>query len=479
MTDKGQTVTDMKANAMLRKTTPLRASVVALMAAGILMSACSKRDVILPGERHDLRTPLAESQAVEGADEVIRVTREQLEASGDRAERENRSVAFSAPATVNHSSWTHRNGSASHRVQHPAFDGTTGLIWSADIGAGNSRRYQITADPVVADGRIFTLDSRTQLVATATNGARIWSKDMTPGFDNNDAASGGGLAVDGETLYVTTGFGTVVALNTATGDEIWTQRLEGAATGVPTVQGALVYVVSRDGKAWAIDKTDGRVQWSIPGIPSESGVSGGAGPAVNAKIAIFPYASGDLSATFPRGGVRMWAASLAGQRRGRVYAEVVDITGDPVIDGNRVYAGSSSGRIAALDATSGERIWTATDGAMNPVWPSGDSVFAVSDQAELLRLDAATGERIWSIALPYFEARKTRRRDSVYPHFGPVLAGGRVMVASGDGLLRSFAPEDGRLLSETPLSGGAASTMAVVDGTLYVVSSKGQLLAYR
>jgi len=480
--DKGQTVKYSQSSAVLRKNVPLRVSILALIAAGTLISACSKREVILPGERHELRAAVTESttEFAEGdAEAVTRVTREDLEASGDRAERVNRSEAFTPPATVNHASWTHRNGSASHLVQHPALNAAPALVWSTDIGAGNSRRYQITADPVVADGRIFTLDSRSQLVATSTNGARIWSQDMTPGFDSNDAASGGGLAIDGDVLYVTTGFGTLVAVNVATGDELWTQRLEGAATGVPTVQGALVYVVSRDGKAWAIDKVDGRVRWSIPGIPSETGISGGAGPAVNANIAIFPYASGDLAATFPRGGVRLWAASLAGQRRGRVYSEVVDITGDPVIDGDRVYVGSSSGRIAALEATSGERIWTATDGAMNPVWPAGNSVFAVSDQAELLRLDASTGERIWSIALPYFEARKVRRRESVYPHFGPVLAGGQVIVASGDGVLRAFAPEDGRLLSETPLPGGAASTMAIVDGTLYVVSAKGQLLAYR
>lgn len=454
---------------------------MALIAAGILVGACAKREVILPGERHDLRSVAVTSEDAvsEGSEAEIRVTRETLEASGDRVLRENHSAAFTAPATVNHNSWTHRNGSASHTVQHPAFNGAPELVWSADIGAGNSRRYQITADPVVSGGRVFTLDSRTQLVATSTAGARLWTRDMTPGFDNNDAASGGGLAIDGDILYVSTGFGTLVALNVTNGDELWTQRLDGAATGVPTVQGELVYIVSRDGKAWAIDKTDGRVRWNIPGIPSESGVAGGAGPAVNNQIAVFPFSSGDLSASFPRGGVRLWAASLAGQRRGRVYTEVIDITGDPVLSGDRVYVGSSAGRIAALEATSGERIWTATDGAMNPVWPSGNSVFAVSDQAELLRLDATTGERIWGVLLPYFEARKTRRRESVYPHFGPILAGGQVIVASGDGMLRTYAPEDGRLISETALPGGAASTMAVVDGTLYVVSAKGQLLAYR
>ena len=31
------------------------------------------------------------------------------------------------------------------------------LAWSANIGAGDSRKQRITADPVVANGRVFTL----------------------------------------------------------------------------------------------------------------------------------------------------------------------------------------------------------------------------------------------------------------------------------------------------------------------------------
>jgi len=449
--------------------------VVAVAALGLLLSGCGQREEILPGERLDLRD--ASGRVNQGISEPL----DGIEApeTAGVADAENQSLPFVAPTQVSHNAWTHKNGSAAHFAEHPALSAAPELFWSADIGSGNSRKYQITADPVIAAGRIFTMDSRSIVVATSVSGGRLWSQDMTPGFDRNEGASGGGLALNDGILFVTTGFGTLSALNTENGELLWTQRLEGAASAAPTVYGDLVYVVSRDGKAWAVDKNDGRVRWRLPGLPSESGVSGGGSPAVNDRVALFPYASGDLVASFPRGGVRLWAASLAGQRRGRVYAEITDITGDPVIDGDVVYAGSSSGRIAAISLQSGERIWTVTDGAMSPVWPAGGSVFAVSDQSELLRLDAATGERIWGIQLPHFTARRAKRNETIYPHFGPVLAGGRLLVASGDGKLRAFAPEDGSLMSETALPGGAAGNMAVVDGVLYVVSTRGQLHAYR
>ena len=60
-----------------------------------------------------------------------------------------------------------------------------------------------------------------------------------------------------------------------------------------------------------------------------------------------------------------------------------------------------------------------------------------------------------------------------------VIAGGRLIVASTDGMLRSFAAEDVALLSSVPIAGGATTRPVVAEGTLYVVSGKGVLHAYR
>jgi len=107
----------------------------------------------------------------------------------------------------------------------------------------------------------------------------------------------------------------------------------------------------------------------------------------------------------------------------------------------------------------------------------GRSVFLVSDAAQLVRLDARDGSRIWAIDLPHFKKDKTRR-DSIV-HYGPIMAGGRLLVASSDGSIRSFDPASGALLSEVAIPGGAASQPAIVDGVLYILSGNGKLNAYR
>ena len=65
------------------------------------------------------------------------------------------------------------------------------------------------------------------------------------------------------------------------------------------------------------------------------------------------------------------------------------------------------------------------------------------------------------------------------PHHGPVLAGGRLLLASGDGLLRQFNPETGAERSAIRLGSGATANPIVADGILYVLCRDGKLRAYR
>ena len=153
--------------------------------------SCGAQSVVLPGERLDIRDGGAAS-----------VTPDQ-------------SVPIKLSRTVNHNSWSHRGGTNSHRIQHPAFSTAPVQIWAANIGEGNDRRHRITADPVAAKGLIYTLDSRSTVSATSLAGGPVWSRDLTPASDSSDDASGGGLAVVNGQLYVTTGFGDLVALDAA------------------------------------------------------------------------------------------------------------------------------------------------------------------------------------------------------------------------------------------------------------------------
>ena len=106
-------------------------------------------------------------------------------------------------------------------------------------------------------------------------------------------------------------------------------------------------------------------------------------------------------------------------------------------------------------------------------------MFFVSDRNELIRLASGDGARIWGTPLPLYVQDRERRRRAVFTHYGPILAGGQLVLASGDGVVRLFSPESGQLVGNVALRNGAAAHPIVVNGTLLVVTENGQLQAFR
>ncbi|TDK50453.1 PQQ-like beta-propeller repeat protein [Antarcticimicrobium luteum] len=436
-----------------------RTGLALLGGAVLFLAGCAEPEIILPGEREDIR-PFAEARQVE-------------DFSG------NVSRAIRLPGQSVNAAWTQAQGTPAYRIAHPALAAAPRLVWSAPIGAGDSRRQRITAAPVVANGLIYTLDAAARVSAVTRDGAVAWSADLTPPADDQEQATGGGLAYHDGTLYVSSGFGLLTALDAATGKQRWQQKLDATGSGQPTVYKGLIYLVAGDDTGWAVHTDDGRIAWQVSATPSITNVLGAPAPALTPDLAIFAFGSGDLMATFRRGGLRRWYASVAGQRKGRAQALIMDVTGSPVVVGKRIYAGNHAGRTVAYELDTGERLWTAQEGALGPVLPAGDSVFAVTDRNQLVRLDARDGATVWAVNLSDYLRDSSKKRGAVYANYGPILAGGRIVVASNDGFLRFFDPKDGSLSASAQVPGGATSAPVVAGRTLYVVSATGELHAFR
>ena len=428
-----------------------------------LVSACSQEEPVLPGERFDVRD--------RGADAGLAIV--------EGGPGEDATIALRLPAPVANSSWTHPGGSTAHTIPHPALERSLERLWSVSIGDGTSRGHRLTADPVVSNGRVFVMDSRSTISALGVSGNIIWSRSLTPAEDRDDDASSGGIAVSGGTLYATTGFGTLWALDVASGAVRWTQDLDSQPSGAPLVDDGRVFVTTRNGTGWAIDATNGRLLWEVLGRTSQSGLVGGAGPALAGPLVIFPFSSGQIMAAGANTGAVSWAASVAGRDATRAFSAFGDFAGPPVVSDTRVYGATHAGRLAAISLSSGQVDWTAEVGALNPLWLGGNSLFFVTPENILTRLDAESGKTVWQTPLALFEARRASRIKSTFVHYGPVLAGGRLIVASDDGILREFDPVAGELIGETDLGNGLARNPVVAGGVLYLVTENGQLHAFR
>ncbi len=439
----------------------LKRTLVAVLMMSVSLSACNDTEVILPGKREAIS-----SIYEDGNQQVVR-------------EHTKQSRAFNAPKAQMNSSWPQGHANAKTRTSNAALSATPTLVWSADIGTGDVARTRLSADPIVYGGLIFTLDSKMVLSATGPNGTIVWSKDLTPKTERSGQADGGGLAAGDGKIFVSTGYGTLWALDVASGEPLWQQSLLGTGNSQPTYRDGIVYIVSSDATSWAVDAKNGRVRWQIDGLADVNNASGTTGPSVSQKYVIFGFGSGEVQAAFRKGGLVLWTSTLAGGRAGRALSTIEDIGSTPVIADGRVFAANATGRIVALNLDSGERLWSAPFGAKSLIWPAGGSVFFISDLSQLIRLDARTGKTIWIKELKGYVTLDRRRSKEVVVHHGPILAGGLLYVASSDGGLTAFDPVSGNVVQTLDIPGGATTIPVVADETLYVVSKTGKLHAFR
>ncbi len=438
----------------------MKAITAILAGAVLLLAACDDDAPPLPGERVAVRA--------EGGPGVIAAAAPDADIAPP--------IALPAPRRL--AAWPMRVGDAANDPGHATLSAAPRLVWSTDIGAGDGRRQRLTADPVSDGARLYAMDALASVSALSPSGATLWRRSLVPPAERAGEASGGGLAVVDGTLYVSTGYGELHALDPATGARRWVQRL-GAPITTPKAADGTVYVVSRDARAWALDAGTGRVRWEVSAATSPAVTATAPAPAIAGRLVVLPFGSGEIVATLRNSGVRAWGGAITGARRGVAYGDLGDITGDPVVTGGIVYAGTASGRIVALDAASGERVWTAREGAVSPLAVAGGSVFAVSDRGQLLRLDAGSGQVLWRADLPFYRDGRAIGREGIAAHHGPVLAGGRLWVASSDGLLRGFDPATGRLAARVAIPEGGSSRPIAFGDALYVMGRGGTLNAYR
>ncbi len=436
-----------------------RASVLAAI---LLLSACSKgffgetkSSPPLPGERISIMALERSLQPDAGISDL--------------------QIALPRPAT--NADWPQPGGDADHVMGHPALADVPAKVWTADIGAGAEPEAALLASPVARDGRIFTLDSKGMLSAFNTgSGERLWKFDTRSPNEEDVVYSGAITTGDGK-VFAATGVGEVVAIAQEDGKELWRVNAQGPIRGAPTFSAGRVFVTTIDNQALALSADTGERAWVHSGISENAALLGGASPAVKDSVVVLPYSSGELFALKAETGRVFWVDNLSEVRRANAVTSLADIRGNPVIDNDIVVAMSHSGRISALDFKSGARLWDRRIGGTHTPWIAGEFIFVLSNTGEVIALTRRDGRVRWITQLPQFESPDDR--EGAIQYAGPVLAGDRLIVASSLGELRTISPYTGDPLGIVDIGDRVFVAPIVAGGTLYVLTDKARLIAYR
>ncbi|MHA3703826.1 outer membrane protein assembly factor BamB family protein [Jatrophihabitans sp. YIM 134969] len=234
--------------------------------------------------------------------------------------------------------------------------------------------------------------------------------------------------------------------------ERWTTPLDQAVYGPPAVAGGLVVFHTFLEDVVALDAATGAQVWRVTLADTNPGTNA---PVVANGVVYVGSSDRHLHALSLATGARKWSYDTGGA-----------IRDSPVVAGGKVYVASrTNGVLHALDAATGAMRWTTSFGpGFYPYGPTvvGGRIYLGATDAVVRALDAATGAVVWASAVP----------GQAQPYPPPVVADGRVFVTTVSGTVLSLRATTGALLWEQVVgSGQVTGTPALVGDRLVVADN--------
>lgn len=334
-------------------------------------------------------------------------------------------------------------------------------LWSSSVGVGVDRQF-INLVPAVDDSQVFVANRKGRVVAFDTEtGKENWSEKT------GVAISAGPGAGDGIVL-VGTSDAEVLALSAVDGTLLWKAEVSSEVLSVPQIDLDKVIVQTADGNVAALDAVDGHEIWvhdrSIPVLT----LRGTSTPAVQLGLVIVGYANGKLAALSAEKGFDVWETSITIPQGSSEIDRMVDIDGDPVIVGTAVYVTTYQGRVAVVDIQNGNPGWTRDMSSNVGLGVDFSQVYVTDDQSHVWALSRSTGATEWKLETLHYRGLTA-----------PEPFGEYVAVGDAEGYVHLLSRYDGNIAARVKVDGkGISSRLLTRNDVLYVYGNSGKLAAY-
>lgn len=385
-------------------------------------------------------------------------------------------TTISVPPASASVEWSQPGGTADNSP--PPLSGSAVLerAWRANLGQGSTDRVRIAAPPVIADGILYFLDGDHRVHAIlARNGDRLWTQSVRE--RGGRGARPGGVAAAGGRVFASTGYGEVVALDGQSGEIMWRVEAEAPFQSAPTVAGGRVYAITNDSELMSIDAANGEVSWTHQAIAEPARILSAPSVAIDGETVVAPFASGEVVALLAGNGRRLWADSLSRSGRLTSLSAINDIAGRPVLDNGVVFAASHSGVLAAIDMRTGQRGWARSFASTQTPWVAGEVLYAVSIDGELAAFNRQTGGVYWVRELRRY--RDEEDRSGRVAWVGPIMVGGRLVLANSEGDVVAVSPESGQVVAEADVGSPVYIPPISANDQIYIVTDEARLVVFR
>lgn len=374
--------------------------------------------------------------------------------------------------------WLQKESNAQHIMPNAKVSTDFQKQWKSDFGTGSSKREVLLARPLIKGNTVYTLDAEGRLSAfNITDGENLWQVELIAENDNIEdmALKGVGLAIDGNKIYITTGFGVVVAAQTADGAKIWERNLGMPLRIAPTVADGKVFVQSADNHFFALDAADGEIMWDYDTAMENTTIMGGAMAAYSksADMVITGFSNGEAQAFGASIGTPLWSTDLVENSYAYSSTFLHTIKASPIIDGDVVYLLGSADVFTAINMRTGAPKWQKKIGGTLTPLLSGNTLFAVTNSNELIAVDKENGNVLWATAL---DLGKKPAKITVH---APVMLNSRLVVALSDGNVLTYDPQTGKQLSKVDIDEDLVASPIAAGGYVIFTTANAKIVAYK
>lgn len=328
---------------------------------------------------------------------------------------------------------------------------TLNVLWQGSIGgAGRGVYFPAVSGGVVyavgADGYVTGFDRR--------------SGDTKVSIEAGDGVSGGVGAAAGQIL-LGTAKGEVLAFDTE-GKPLWRTQLSSEVLAPPAALDGIVVVRTGDSRIHGLELATGKRIWLYQRTMPTLSVRSHTGVVIERGAVFAGFPGGRLVALSLRDGRVGWEAVVALPRGTTELERIADVTGLPVIDGQRVCAAAFQGRVACLDAARGTVLWARELSSIAGVAVDAGLLYVTDDRNAVLALNKASGASVWR------QDKLSGRNVS-----GPLPFGRYVVVGDLEGYVHLISREDGSFAGRLATDGSAISAPPVaLDQSTFLVQTR-------
>lgn len=297
-------------------------------------------------------------------------------------------------------------------------------------------------------------------------------------------------AVIGDAVYVASDSGYLYKLDTRSGAERWRAKIDsGSPARIPTsdeksrwdrygssviADDRQLYIASRDNHLYALDIATGEQRWRVAAKDMMT-----ATPARYRDLVLFAAFDGKVQAVSASDGKLQWT-----------YDARLPVAGDLVVDGDRVFVGSRTYDLIALNAATGKELWRHYywfSWIESPPVVRDQVVYTgSSDGVGVYAINVADGSLRWRTAVPGWAwARTAVDGDLVvagtvgvgaYPG---MRSGSLVAIDRATGAIRwLYLEPPGKDIAEKKKDWGFGASAVIADGVVYAVDLNGRVYAF-